>query len=418
MSVKHSPPPYAGLDDSSSAAGGMRRQHSSSSLQSAVGPCGSSSGIDMNVSRVHAMRRSISEHANAVSRLLLTSKDSSDRRFQIESAFRSCKEAFFELSTLYLYLLEERKNDSLSPESVKNIITQALSQFNVESSRENHDTGSGTPRSYASVTRASVSAIKIARGPAIPVKKSTNILVIPKKDTQEKFASSKETKETFKKIIKPVDFNLKVNRIMSTRNKGVRIEAFSGDIDKIKNSKELDKAGLEIKQFTKLRPRLILHDVPVDMSREDLKTELIALNLDRTIDTDVDVIYIFPPKRNRAYVSCIIEVFPAIRAKLLTGSHVYINYSTCRLEDYVRVLQCYKCLAFGHISKNCSAASLCGHCAEAHEMKDCPKKDSTALCGNCKRWMNEEQPHSALDGKTCPILRKRLEEKIKNINYG
>lgn len=417
MSVQHSPPASIGLENSFRDDSGSRRSFSSSSftsVQNAVSPCGYAAGNVMNASRVNALRRSVNEHVNAVSRLLMTSKDSAEKRSQIGSSIRSCKEAFFELSAVYLCLLEEKRSDRLSSESIKNIITQTISQFGVETCREE----SPSTRSYAAVAGSSIPSVTIARGQSIPVKKSTNFVVMPKKNIQDKFASSKVTKETFQKIIKPGDFNLKVNRIRSTRNNGVRFEALSGDIDKIKKLKELESAGLEIEQVTKLKPRLIVHDVDAGMSKDDIRDELIALNLDKQVDTDVKVIYIFPPKKNRSFVSCVVEVSPTIRAKLLRDSHIHINYSACRLEDYVRVLQCFRCLAFGHLSRDCSAASLCGHCAEGHEMKNCPKKNELAICGNCKRWSHEEQSHSALDGRKCPILKKRIQDKISTINYG
>lgn len=413
-------PGSASLDDSIHDEGRFSRRSSLSSLQSAVGSCGASAGIIMNASRVYALRRSLSEHANTVSKLLLTGKDKSERRLQIESAFNMCKEAFFELSTVYLCLLNEKKrNDSLSLDAVKDMISSALTQVKTELTQSCSSCECRTStRTYASVTGSSGTSTGIAYGPPASVSKSTNIMVIPKKDTLNKFVSSKDIKDTFQKIIKPSDFNLKVNRIVPTRNKGVRIEAHSVDMSKIKDSKELDRAGLKVEQMTKIKPRLIVHDVPVGMSKEDIKAELIALNLDKQKDCDLNVIYIFPPKKNRNFASCIIEVSPDIRTKLLQGSHVYVNYSACRLSDYVRVLQCYRCLAFGHLSRNCTAPPLCGHCAEDHEMRSCTKRNEATLCGNCKRWQHELHHHSALDGKTCPILKKRLQEKIKNTNYG
>lgn len=51
-------------------------------------------------------------------------------------------------------------------------------------------------------------------------------------------------------------------------------------------------------------------------------------------------------------------------------------------------------------------------------MKDCTKKRDSPVCGNCKKWMSqEESSHSALDGKCCLILR-RLADRINSINYG
>lgn len=81
MSLRDTPSPgAAGLDDSFREERGLRRQHSSLSLLSAVGTCGFSTGVVMNA------RRSINEHINNVLSIFLLSKESSDKRKQIESA--------------------------------------------------------------------------------------------------------------------------------------------------------------------------------------------------------------------------------------------------------------------------------------------------------------------------------------------
>lgn len=52
----------------------------------------------MNTSRVNALRTSVQRHSDAVSKLLLFSKETLDRRATIESAFRACRDAFMEVS--------------------------------------------------------------------------------------------------------------------------------------------------------------------------------------------------------------------------------------------------------------------------------------------------------------------------------
>lgn len=158
------------------------------------------------------------------------------------------------------------------------------------------------------------------------------------------------------------------------------------------------------------------------MSREEILTEFIVLNLKNLKNLDpseAKLIYIFPARTGRRTTSCVIEVPPGIRSFLLKEGLVFINYSVCRISDYIRVLQCFKCLAFGHFAAKCRFAPLCGHCAGGHETKACPRDDADSVCGNCKRWTSlEAQRHSALDSRYCPILRKRKDERIKIINYG
>lgn len=44
------------------------------------------------------------------------------------------------------------------------------------------------------------------------------------------------------------------------------------------------------------------------MIKEKITSDLIALNLDKLKDTDINVIYIFSPKNNKSFVNCVFEV--------------------------------------------------------------------------------------------------------------
>src|SRR5436190_22216976 len=63
-------------------------------------------GNIMNVARLNALRNSINEHHSIISKMLLSSKELADKRSQIDAAFRICKEAFFDLSSACIVLLE------------------------------------------------------------------------------------------------------------------------------------------------------------------------------------------------------------------------------------------------------------------------------------------------------------------------
>lgn len=202
---------------------------------------------------------------------------------------------------------------------------------------------------------------------------------------------------------------------------GVRISASSLDITKIKAHPGLAQVGLRIQENIKLHPRLIVHDVPVEMKSDDIKSELIAQNLNEDQANEVKVIYIYPPKQKRRTTSCVIEVSPAVRRSFLDRGRIYLRFSACSFADHVRGLQCFKCLAFGHFARDCKAVPSCGRCTEAHETRDCTKGDSPLKCHNCLKKNGPTAPdssHSALDAEKCPILGRKIKDKIANTNYG
>lgn len=207
------------------------------------------------------------------------------------------------------------------------------------------DESLNAPRSYASVVRPERSRVRVARGPDLEIPKTTDFLILPCDNNREKYGTSRDTKEALVRAVKPSDFDLRVKRITLARNNGVRIEAHSVDLTKMKDSSELVKAGLKIEQEIKLNPRLIIHGVPHGLFAGEVESEIVALNLKEQDKSKVhlQVVYIFPPKSNRTTTNCIVECLtPDIRSLLLREKHVYINYSACSFSDHVRVLQCFK----------------------------------------------------------------------------
>jgi len=112
---------------------------------------------------------------------------------------------------------------------------------------------------------------------------------------------------------------------------------------------------------------------------EEIKSEIIALNLKGLDAPEMKVVYIFLSKRDCSITNCVLKVNSNVRSRLLSDGFVCIGYSTCRVTDYISVLQCFRCLAFGHLARNCKFSSLCGYCAGEHETKICTKRDTAPL---------------------------------------
>lgn len=120
------------------------------------------------------------------------------------------------------------------------------------------------------------------------------------------------------------------------------------------------------------------------MNADEIRDEIVAQNLNSDLAKDLKVIYTFKAKQDRQTTSCILEVSPAARKALFANGRIYIRYSSCTFADHVRVVQCYRCLSFGHYAVNCKAGPTCGHCAGIHETKDCKSRDQPPKCYNCQ----------------------------------
>lgn len=204
---------------------------------------------------------------------------------------------------------------------------------------------------------------------------------------------------------------------MQTRNNGLRIQAIEPDIEKIKTNEALRSAGLKVVERNKYKPRLIIYGVPIVMTHDDIKNELILQNLCGIEEPDVKVVYVYPRRDNKSTTNCVIETSPKTRLALKRKDRIYLRFSACRYADHIRILQCYRCLSFGHMARECKGRPACGHCGRDHESKDCPNRNSDPVCGNCRRVAGQQATHAAIDSTKCPLLLRKIRDRVTLIDY-
>lgn len=96
-------------------------------------------------------------------------------------------------------------------------------------------------------------------------------------------------------------------------------------------------------------------------------------------------------------------------------SFVSIFRVVCHVEPLIqKVIQCYNCLRYGHISKQCKGKTRCSKCGEDQEFTACQKL-SNIICSFCKG------PHLVTNHKACPEFNKQKSIKYimanENISY-
>lgn len=213
-------------------------------------------------------------------------------------------------------------------------------------------------------------------------------MITPDEKHKTMYKSSQGVKDMVYKVLKPSDCALKIKKIIKVRNNGILIKALSPDVDKIKAHQNLSKARLRVTEKIEENPKLIVYGVSADMTFEEIKEELVDqnLNLKEDYDGKLKVIYIYKPKdNNKRYTRCVIKVGPKLREQLLKNGKIYLRYSVCKSADYINVLQCYRCMLFGHTAKNCMSNPVCGFCSKQHEMRECVDKVRALVCCNCIR---------------------------------
>lgn len=90
-------------------------------------------------------------------------------------------------------------------------------------------------------------------------------------------------------------------------------------------------------------------------------------------------------------------------------NHIYLFGTRCEVSTYIPpVVQCFNCLRYGHMSKQCKSKQRCSRCQDSHAPKDCSA--SVPICLYCKG------EHSSIY-RQCPEFTKQKNiKKIMTLN--
>lgn len=312
-------------------------------------------------------------------------------------------------------VLELTEKEAFGDRGVKEAVTNLSKRMEEAFAKPGVETYANAAGNWKSVDRKHKHIpVHIAGGKKVAVVNSMEFYIQPNSSAKTKFTSSEQVKDKLRSAINPAMYGMKVTRLLKARDNGVRVVVEAVDLEKLRKSDELKKCGLEVVNKEKNEPRLIIYGVPAAMSTDELPAKIREANLE---DDDIPLKCVYKyPARERTTTSFVIETSAEGRTELLRKSRIFIGFAACRVEDHVRVLQCYKCLQFGHIAGDCQGKDKCGHCAGSHESRACKRKQNIK-CYNCTMDKLEDTAHSAFDGKRCPILARKLAEKARSTNY-
>ena len=183
----------------------------------------------------------------------------------------------------------------------------------------------------------------------------------------------------------------------------------------------------------KMMPKLTIHNVPLDFdlpetTNSDIDNAYTQRDLvkDRIWQTIVDkndgmkdliskggtleIVYF---KQRNFTATVAIKGSPEIRLHVIENcdSKLYLFSGRCKASDRCHYQQCYHCLKFGHIFRDCPCKAetpVCKFCTESHDSRTCDKKDfpNEHKCANCKSSKSPNiskayNTHSAVS-RDCP----------------
>lgn len=256
-----------------------------------------------------------------------------------------------------------------------------------------------TTESYATVTARKS-----------PSRSALHSVVVTSKDEAE---TGEEVLNKIRHTIDAKEGWVKVERIRKARDRKV-IMGFGSkaERDKVKDRLGKDSPNLTVEDMKNRDPLLVLKGVLAANSDEDIAKALRNQNKDVFHGLDGEgariVVKYRRKARNPHTNHVVISTSPVVWQRALDLGSLHIDLQRVKVEDQSPLIQCTRCLGYGHGKRLCKETTdLCSHCGGPHMRAECPDMllGIPPKCKNCTKAGHEQSEHNAFSDE-CPT-RKR-----------
>ena len=264
--------------------------------------------------------------------------------------------------------------------------------------------------------------------PSLPRLNRPQSSVIIKSDPQKKFVRSdaRVIESKFNELLSNESIGGTIVSSGTTKNGDVMINFDRSDNLKDIASKAESNFGFKTRTRGSYLPKMTITRIPKYIHMDDCSPQetIVGSNewLQAMLDSGETFEVLFSYEVGD-WKNIVCRVSPKIRSDIVKrGNSIRIQNRSCRVFDRFHILQCGKCLEFGHKTKNCTKDTVsCKHCGEeGHLFSECPKKDSNdkLCCSNCKKTKSSTSVNHSSKSHSCPQYIKRLEQAIGMTKWG
>lgn len=228
-------------------------------------------------------------------------------------------------------------------------------------------------------------------------------------ESQNPEHTSADVINSIKSNVDVIELGIGINQMRGTRNRKVVIGCDNDPDRKILGSALTSRVkSLSVTQPKLKLPQIRLNGVINELTNQQIEKAVIKQNgrLLKDIPEEAHKVKVLRRTKGRKRETCgvIMELEP-ITWKTLVGQKLKIGYQMITVADQSPVVQCFRCLKFGHLARECQASMVCGYCSEPHETREC-HRTSQAKCNNCKTAKQNNSTDHPAYSSDCPIWRK------------
>ncbi|GBP90792.1 Retrovirus-related Pol polyprotein from type-1 retrotransposable element R1 [Eumeta japonica] len=191
--------------------------------------------------------------------------------------------------------------------------------------------------------------------------------------------------QVFTKLRSVVDareMGVAVDRLRKARNQKVVVSCSSAeDAKKIEERLKMRGADLRVSKPEKRLPTVVIRDVLRVNTDEDVVRSLRTQNKHITegLNWDKQRAKVCYRRRARNNLEChpVLEVTPELYQRLMEAGYVYVGLQRRPVCDQSPLVQCSRCLGFGHGKQYCKDVSdKCAHCGGDHMVAKCQTRSA------------------------------------------
>lgn len=277
-------------------------------------------------------------------------------------------------------------------------------QRSLEAELAQLDEAKGRPKTSKQPSYAQIAA-------ATPKPRPNHTLIVSATDPKK---TGENIIETIRLALDSGKTEARVDRVRKAKNQKVVLSCSTKeDLALLQNRVGANK-GLKVEVAKTANPLIKIKDVLAYHKDEEIVNQIRAKNKEIFVGLDKtdDQLRVRYRKRARNPLEChpVLEVSPALYNKFLEAGVVYIGLQRRPVEDQSPLVQCARCLGYGHTKTVCrEPADLCSYCGGSHSWEKCNSRQEgkAPSCKNCTRAQNTttSQAHAAYSAD-CPERQK------------
>ena len=244
-------------------------------------------------------------------------------------------------------------------------------------------------------------------------------------------ATREELVEAWRKGVSFRKASYAPSRVITMSNNKLKVEfdTLEQRDETIKTVNSTKACDITAEEAKKLKPMIILKGIVKQTPKEELieviKLQNIPIKESIQNDDDIQLKFIRKNRSDKLY-NAVLTVTPIIWRRIMETQKVNVDHQRVHADEYIPVLQCYKCLRFGHPASKCeSSGETCSHCSSKdHRYSECAFKNDPIkkCCINCRDYnhkyqTNRDTAHSATSAE-CPSMKAMQWRVGLKIDYG